>query len=388
MAKTGEILNGKWKLGDRLVSRSGQGVTFKATARIGGEEGEYVVKVLRSQEQKAIERFKKEIDASLSLQHQHIADIVDFKYEGHGEPYLVTPFYEGGELSKDCVSSLSLLQRLSMLEKVCSALAHAHENRVVHRDIKPANIFLTNTDPAEPKVGDFGLCFFVDQIADEDHARLTSVAEKVGAFHFRPPEADLGRVDDIAPSFDVYSLGKLLYWMVSGGRYLPREAFNNVTHDLRIDHAGYSMHFVYEILKRSVVERPEGRYSNAIEMLDDLKILIDSVEKEARYLDASLIQSCVFCRNGNYEFVLDPHITPGGIKYNVTRRMGIEFRSSEGQPMHNTPINVSTIAGVLVGKCSNCGNVQQFNIDFKLNESTMKHEPQTKWKGLPESKEY
>lgn len=101
---------------------------------------------------------------------------------------------------------------------IANAVNHAHSQRVVHRDLKPANIFL-QTPTFRPLVGDFGLCYVQD---DGDDERQTDLEEAVGPRFFMAPELEDGRADVIAPSADVYSLGKLLYWMLTG-RIFSRE---------------------------------------------------------------------------------------------------------------------------------------------------------------------
>jgi len=121
----------------------------------------------------------------------------------------------------------SLEIALELFQSVCSATAHAHANGVIHRDIKPANVFLRNkTGPAV--LGDFGLAFIEDQ-----SPRITETDEVVGPRTFIAPELEDGRLEDVTSKCDIYSLGKLLYWLLSNGRVFSREKHRDEQWDLK-----------------------------------------------------------------------------------------------------------------------------------------------------------
>lgn len=389
MLKVGDTVNGRWNIIEPLSKASGQSITFKVAERLKPDGSIRVLKLLNSVNEQSVARFRLEIEASFSLEHDNIVHAEDSQYESTKTPYLVTSYYQGGELNKHAIEGLTLVERLQMFESICSAVAYAHEKGVIHRDLKPANIFLTDRKSKIPVVGDFGLCFFVTDDSDgEAEERLTAVREQVGAKNFRPPEADVGLVDDMQPSFDVYSLGKLLYWFVSNGRFVIREYYGREHHDLRLEDENQSIHVIYDIFAKTICENPSDRYLNAGELLQEIKSLIKFVKHEARYLNCLIPQPCVFCRNGFYEFATAPHVGPNGYSYNVSRRYGIEILDSDGRSRHGTNQRYSTYLGVLIGKCTTCGNVQQFNMDFKLDEESLKYIADTKWKSLPDPSEY
>ena len=142
-------------------------------------------------------------------------------------PYLVTEWCEGGELSEIDLSEISIPERLGLLVGVCQGVAHAHSGGVTHRDLKPGNIFLRGD--GTPVVGDFGLCFI------EGGERLTFVDEAVGPRLFMAPEMEEGRSDEVGPWSDVYSLGKVLYWLVAQKRVFSREKHRQPDWDLTRD---------------------------------------------------------------------------------------------------------------------------------------------------------
>jgi serine/threonine protein kinase len=137
MVKIDDVIDGRWVVTEKLPNKSGQGITFKVNDRLRKIGGVSVLKLLKKVDEKSLARFRKEIKASLDLDHPNIVHVEAARYENIAQPFLVTRFYEGGELSKGKVSNLSLYARIGMFRKVCDAVAFAHENKVVHRDIKP-----------------------------------------------------------------------------------------------------------------------------------------------------------------------------------------------------------------------------------------------------------
>jgi serine/threonine protein kinase len=153
------------------------------------------------------ERFKREIEALCKLDDPNILKIVDYGYDNHGAPYLVTEYCENGTLEN--LPPGTVIETLQHFLGICKGVAHAHEKGIVHRDLKPRNIFLKANN--NTVVGDFGLCFLLDDEADED--RLTETMEVAGPRWFGAPEDRDGRLEDVTVRGDVYSLGKLLHWM-------------------------------------------------------------------------------------------------------------------------------------------------------------------------------
>ncbi len=98
---------------------------------------------------------------------------------------------------------------LELLIDIANGLAHAHANGIVHRDIKPANLLLSGA-PALPVIADFGICYVVDG------DRMTLTDEAVGPRLFVAPELEDGRAEQVSARSDVYTLGKLLYWLLKG----------------------------------------------------------------------------------------------------------------------------------------------------------------------------
>lgn len=369
MPQIGDIIDSRWRIVDELSRDSGQGDTYLVEDNKEDTTGKrYVIKLLKVQDEKTVARFENEIRSCLALQHPNIVKVKASAYKDTATPYLVTEYCLGGELTTKKIGKLSLLQRLRMFQSICEAITHAHSKKVIHRDIKPRNIFFKTLKSLTPIVGDFGLCFFKDE---DGGVRLTGTREAWGAWEFRPPEADIGRVESCAESADVYMLGKLLYWFLSGGDHLVREYYVRPQFDLRKKNAAHVVYASYEVMARSITEEPEQRYQTAGEMLEDIKGLVSFAQNDARYLDCDLDQSCVFCRVGKYHWRIIPRIYDSKFNYQASRFYGLTFELEA----HDT--NVSTHPRILFAICDRCGNLQQFRLDEELKLSSS-------WENQPE----
>jgi serine/threonine protein kinase len=217
-----------------------------------------------------------------------------------------------------------------------------------------------------PIVGDFGLCFFKD---DKNAERQTASSESMGNWQFGPPERSR-REDHPSGSFDVYQLGKLLYWLLSDGVILDREDYDTPYFDLRKSRCNDAVSLAYEVIAKSVVKDPGDRYQTAAQMLDDAKELVVFAENDGRYLDCALPQACVFCRVGKYDWRIIPRIYNSKFNYKKSHFYGLRFELDD----HDT--NVSTYPRVLFAVCDRCGNLQQFRLDEELKLSSS-------WQNLP-----
>ncbi len=141
--------------------------------------------------------------------HPHIVTVFDLGDED-GQPYLVTELMAGGDLEglieRAPGGRVPIAQVLELAKCLCKGLAFAHEQGLVHRDLKPGNVWLT-TD-GQPKIGDFGLALPLER------SRLTQEGTIVGTVAYLPPEQALG--GEVTPRADLYSLGALLYELLTG----------------------------------------------------------------------------------------------------------------------------------------------------------------------------
>ncbi len=200
---------GPWRICN-LVGRGGMGEVWRAERCDGMFEMDVAMKFLRSDRPDVLERFKFERRVLAQLDHPNIARLIDGGVTPDGLPYLVTEFVEGEQLDRWCEQKRpKLRERLRLFLQVCDAVAYAHSELVVHRDIKPGNILIDAEDTAH--LLDFGIAKVVtgpglDEATDESpHTPEYAAPEQVqgGAITVRT---------------DVYALGLLLYWLLTGER--------------------------------------------------------------------------------------------------------------------------------------------------------------------------
>ncbi|MEQ1729984.1 MAG: serine/threonine-protein kinase, partial [Vicinamibacterales bacterium] len=209
-------LNGGRRLGPysivRELGRGGMGTVYLAN-RVDGEfEQAVALKVIRMSlaDETAERRFRVERQVLASLEHPHIARLLDGGVSDSGEPFFVMEYVAGDPLSAFARGhQLGVGQRLAIFQKVCSAVSYAHGKLIVHRDLKPTNILVAAD--GEPKLIDFGLAKILDA-ADVPQHTLTSLRAFTPAY--ASPEQIHGEL--VTTASDVYSLGVVLYELLAG----------------------------------------------------------------------------------------------------------------------------------------------------------------------------
>lgn len=205
----GEIF-GQYRLLRKLGS-GGMGVVYLAE-RIDGEYDQKVaLKILqnRFQHESFIQKFKNEKQILANLIHPNIVRILDGGTSKHDWPYLVMEYVEGISIT-DFISEedLSLKEKLKLFERLCQVISFAHQNLIIHRDIKPVNI-LVNKD-GELKLLDFGIAKLINSDSQNTHETQQIMLTP----DYASPEHITGSL--LSASSEVYSLGVLLYEMITG----------------------------------------------------------------------------------------------------------------------------------------------------------------------------
>jgi serine/threonine protein kinase len=351
MAKD-ETVFGDWiRTSERVGGRSGQGDLFIAYRKDDDARVRpFVLKRLRNPERAA--RFEREVRAALALDHPDIVKVVgyDLRLE---RPYLVMPYYRNGHLTEEYVRAMSPANRFGLFTRICRAIGHAHDKGVVHRDIKPPNILLA--DDGSPVVADFGLCYF----KDTEGERVTEKLEVVGSRFFTPPEMEDGLAEDVTAAGDVYSLGKLLYWMFAA-RSFEREKHHQAAFDLRNKEPRIAHALLYELLDRAIVLEPDRRFfRDGNELANAAETQAMRMTMDAHVLDLSVPQPCHYCRAGNYKTRVDPRWWIPEM-YPRPQERPNEWRHTADETCRRYGLN--PVTPWLVLQCEYCGNVQVFDL--------------------------
>lgn len=196
-----------------LLGEGGMGVVYLAERYDGGYVQQVALKMLGAAAESSPilhERFARERQLLARLEHPGIARLLDGGVLSNGKPFLAMEYVDGIRIDTWCDQrGLDLRARITLFLKVCAAVEYAHRNLVIHRDLKPANILVTSS--GEPKLLDFGIARLMD---DESMDALTQTGQHAMSMSFASPEQIACK--PLTTTTDVYSLGAVLYQLVSG----------------------------------------------------------------------------------------------------------------------------------------------------------------------------
>ena len=274
----GSVIGGRYEL-EELVGTGGMSSVFRAYDRL--LERRVALKVLHEQytrDAEHVERFRREARAAAQLNHPNIVTVID-RGEQDGRQFIVFEYVEG-ETLKDVVEREGPLPVRDVIEagiQIARALAFAHARGVVHRDIKPQNVLLNGDGRA--KVTDFGIA----RALETDGATLTGTV--LGTSDYMAPEQARGERVDAAG--DVYSLGALLYELLTGEVLFPGESFLTVA----VRHINEPPPSVLEqrpeaplrlaaIVERCLAKDPSDRFPSMDELIAELEACLDELGHE------------------------------------------------------------------------------------------------------------
>ena len=196
------------------IGRGGMGAAYMAERADRAYEKRVAIKLIkRGMDTDAIlQRFRHERQILANLEHPHIVTLLDGGTTAGGLPYFVMEYVDGLPIDRYCeLHALSIPARLKLFIAVCDAVEYAHQHRVVHRDLKPSNILVTTT--GVPKLLDFGIARLLDAAPGTQAGEPTILARAMTP-QFASPEQIRG--EPVTASTDVYSLGVLLYVLLTG----------------------------------------------------------------------------------------------------------------------------------------------------------------------------
>ncbi len=201
----------------RRIGQGGMGAVYLAARDDDQYKRQVAIKLIRRgmDSDFVLRRFRNERQILASLDHPNIARLLDGGTTEDGRPYFVMEYIEGKPITGYADEHrLATAERLKLFVRVCSAIHYAHQNLVIHRDIKPSNILVTAD--GTPKLLDFGIAKLLNPELAAQTIEATAVAVRLMTPEYASPEQVRG--EQITTSSDVYSLGVLLYELLTGHR--------------------------------------------------------------------------------------------------------------------------------------------------------------------------
>jgi serine/threonine protein kinase len=200
------------------IGRGGMGEVYRAVRDDGQYTKEVAIKLVQGGSGALLERFRHERQILASLDHFNIARLLDGGTTDGGVPYLVMELVDGTRIDDYCEQkSISLHGRLRLFLQVCDAVQFAHQRLIIHRDLKPGNILVTCE--GVPKLLDFGIAKMLDVESSIDQAESTRTLFRLLTPQYASPEQVRG--EPITTASDVYSLGVVLYELLTGKSPYP-----------------------------------------------------------------------------------------------------------------------------------------------------------------------
>jgi tRNA A-37 threonylcarbamoyl transferase component Bud32 len=194
----------------RKIAQGGMGVVYQARqTKLNRVVALKMIRAGRLSSEHDVRRFYIEAEAAARLDHPGIVPV--YEVGAHqGEHFFSMAFVEGGSLvTRVQEGPLAPRAAAALLQSVAEAVAYAHQRGIVHRDLKPGNVLLDRD--GRPKITDFGLAKKL-----EEDSGLTGTGQVMGTPSYMPPEQAAGRAEEVGPAADVYALGAILYYLLTG----------------------------------------------------------------------------------------------------------------------------------------------------------------------------
>jgi serine/threonine protein kinase len=282
-SRIGKVFGGRYRIEDR-IGAGGMGVVYRA--RQTGLDRSVVVKVLtqeRLQDDTSLQRFEREAKSLSRLDHLNIVTVYDFGREGE-LTYLAMEYVDGVELHSliEQQGWLSMNLFSTIASQILDGVGHAHSNGLVHRDLKPSNIMLTERDesPYFVKLLDFGLAKLVS--GDVDVTQKDSI---LGSIPYLSPEQIAG--SDIDQRVDVYSLGIVFYYMLTGRKPFRGSEASIVYDQVHSEPPPITLHLpdnsrvpkpVTELIHACLAKSPDNRPDSAYAVLERLQAVTNAFQ--------------------------------------------------------------------------------------------------------------
>jgi TPR repeat protein len=236
--------------------------------------------------EETLARFRREARAAATLSHRNLCRVYDVYEDNAGVPFLAMEFVEGRslkELLRD--GPLPPGRAAEIVRTLALAMEAAHNGKVLHRDLKPANVVLDKS--GQPVIVDFGLALHT-----EDDARLTQVGRILGSPAYMPPEQFRGQPEAVGPAFDIYSLGAVLFELLTG-RVPFQGPWGQMIADKLIEPPESPLKYrpdldprLGEICRKATARKPTDRYPSMADLAADLALFLGNSDRPTDPLPA------------------------------------------------------------------------------------------------------
>ncbi len=319
----GKILGNRYELIEK-IGGGGMAFVYKAKCKLLNR---YVaIKILKPEfvnDQELVKRFKIEAQSAASLSHPNIVSIYDVGCED--DMHYIVMEYVDGETLKEYIETQGVLkwqEAIRIALEICSAIEHAHKNKIIHRDIKPHNILLTKTGVV--KVTDFGIARATTS------STMTMAGKTIGSVHYISPEqARGGFVDEKS---DLYSLGIVIYEMLTGK--VPFDAQSPVAvalkhiQEMPQELIGKNPDIpsgLNTIVMKAINKQQNYRYQSATELKNDMKNVLEdpSFVIKGEDLDNTIVINSITKDATKDEEIKDAHKNNVDKKERLVKRLAI-----------------------------------------------------------------
>ncbi|HVE58664.1 MAG TPA: protein kinase, partial [Pyrinomonadaceae bacterium] len=280
------------------IGRGGMGAVYLAERADGIFKTKAAVKLIKRgmDTDSILRRFRNERQILAALNHPNIARLLDGGTTPDGLPYFVMEYIDGKPLFEYCDEhNLDIKARLGIFRQICDAVQEAHNIKVVHRDLKPSNILVKKDD--SPKLLDFGIAKLLDPELASATVEVTMTQWRLMTPQYASPEQVYG--GEISFTSDIYSLGVLLYELVTGAK--PYRFSNSAPHEIsrviceqepvppsRIQNSKFKIQNeigedLDKIILKALRKNPSERYQTASELGEDIKRFLENRPVNAQF---------------------------------------------------------------------------------------------------------